>query len=156
MEIKIVWGKGEGKTLLSSFDKALAKAGIHNFNLIPLSSVIPPGATVIEAGTFESSHKIGDILYVVISSFSSDKSNAQISAGLGWVQTEEGGLFLESKGEFNRQECEKEMRKGLSEMISARGWRGEIKMKVVSHKVREIANVTVAAIYEWGQTKLTN
>jgi len=152
MEIKIVWGKSEGKTLLSSFDKALVKAGIHNFNLIPLSSVIPLGATVIEVGTYESSHKIGDILYVVIASFSSDKSNVQISAGLGWVQTEEGGLFLESKGEFNRQECEEEIRKGLSEMMSARGWTGEIKMKIVSHKVREIANVTVAAVYEWGPT----
>jgi len=38
MEIKIVWGKSEGKTLLSSFDKALLKAVIHNFNLIPSSS----------------------------------------------------------------------------------------------------------------------
>ena len=99
MEIKIVWGESEGKTLLSSFDKALVKAGIHNFNLIPLSSVIPPEATVIEVGTYKSSHKIGDVLYVVIASFGSDKSDVQISAGLGWVKTEEGGLFFESKGE---------------------------------------------------------
>jgi arginine decarboxylase len=149
MEIKIVWGKSEGKTLLSSFDKALLEAGIHNFNLIPLSSVIPKEAMVFEVGTYKSSHKIGDILYVVISSFSSNKSDVQISAGLGWVKTEEGGLFFESKGEFNRQECEEEIRRGLSEMMSARSWRGEIKMKVVSHKVRGIANVTVAAVYNF-------
>jgi len=34
-------------------------------------------------------------------------------------------------------------------MMSARGWKGEIKMRVVSHKVREIANVTVAAVYDF-------
>lgn len=149
MKIEIVWGKSEGKTLLSSFDKALFKAGIHNFNLIPLSSVIPREATVSEAGTYKSSRKIGDILHVVISSFSSDKSNIQISAGLGWVQSEEGGLFFESKGEYSRKECEEEIQIGLSEMMSARGWRGEIKMKAVSHKVREMANVTVAAVYDF-------
>ena len=36
MKIAIVWGKSEGKTLLSAFDWALFEAGIHNFNLIPL------------------------------------------------------------------------------------------------------------------------
>jgi len=70
MEINIVWGKSEGKTLISSFDKALIEAGIHNFNLIPLSSVIPQGATVRDVGTYKFFHNIGDILYVVISSFS--------------------------------------------------------------------------------------
>jgi len=149
MEINIVWGKSEGKTLISSFDKALIEAGIHNFNLIPLSSVIPQGATVRDVGTYKFFHNIGDILYVVISSFSSDKSNTQISAGLGWVQTKEGGLFIESKGEYSRKECEEEISRGLKEMMSARGWKGEIKMRVVSHKVREIANVTVAAAYDF-------
>jgi len=149
MEIRIVWGKSEGKTLISSFDKALIKAGIHNFNLISLSSVIPQDAAVLEVGTYESFHKIGDILYVVISSFSSNKPNAQISAGLGWVQTKEGGLLFESRGEFSHKKCEEEISRGLSEMLSARGWKGEIKMKVVSHKVREMANVTVAAVYDF-------
>lgn len=149
MEIKIVWGKSEGKTLISSFDKALVKAGIHNCNLISLSSVIPKDTTVCEVGTYKSIHEIGDILYVVISSFSCNKSRTQISAGLGWAQTKKGGLFIESKGEFSRKECEEEIRKGLNEMMSARGWRAAIKMKVVSHKVKEIANVTVAAVYDF-------
>jgi len=42
MRIDIVWGESEGKTLLSAFDRALLNAGIHNFNLISLNSVIPP------------------------------------------------------------------------------------------------------------------
>lgn len=147
MKIDIVWGRSEGKTLLSAFDKALLKAGIHNFNLITLSSVIPSNSTVEETGIYDLSHEIGEILYVVLSSFSSEKTNALISAGLGWVQTEQGGLFIESKGEFSQEECEEEIRVGLTEMLDARGWNGEIKMKVISHRVEEIANVTVAAVY---------
>jgi arginine decarboxylase len=149
MRIDIVWGKSEGKTLLSAFDRALLNAGIHNFNLIPLSSVIPPQSVIHETGTYTSSDRVGEILYVVISSLSSHKSNALISAGLGWVQTQEGGLLIESKGEFSREECEEEIRVGLTEMMEARKWSGEIKMKVITHKVKEIANVTVAAVYNF-------
>jgi arginine decarboxylase len=105
VKIDIVWGKSEGKTLLSAFDKALNKAGIHNFNLIPLSSVIPKNSIVEEVGKAYLSKEIGDILYVVSASFSSRKPNAVISAGLGWVQAEQGGLFIESKGEFSQEEC---------------------------------------------------
>jgi arginine decarboxylase len=149
MRIDIVWGKSEGKTLLSAFDRALLNAGIHNFNLIPLSSVIPPQSVIHETGAYTSSGRVGEILYVVISSLSSPKSNALISAGLGWVQTQEGGLLIESKGEFSREECEEEIRVGLTEMMEARKWSGEIKMKVITHKVKEIANVTVAAVYNF-------
>jgi arginine decarboxylase len=147
MKIDIVWGKSEGKTLISAFDKALAKAGIHNFNLISLSSVIPKNSVVEEVGKAHLSKEVGDILHVVIASFGCKKSNAIISAGLGWVQTEQGGLFIESKGEFSQEDCEEELRIGLSEMLEVRGWSGEIIMKVISHRVEEIANVTVAAVY---------
>jgi arginine decarboxylase len=147
VKIDIIWGKSEGKTLLSAFDKALNKAGIHNFNLIPLSSVIPKNSIVEEVGKANLSKEIGDIQYVVIASFSSKKPNAIISAGLGWVQAEQGGLFIESKGEFSQEECEAEIRVGLSEMLEVRGWSGEIKVKIISHRVEEIDNVTVAAVY---------
>ncbi len=149
MRIDIVWGASEGKTLLSAFDRALLNAGIHNFNLILLSSVIPPKSVIHETGTYTSSDRVGEILYVVISSLSSHKSNALISAGLGWVLTREGGLLIESKGEFSREECEEEIRVGLTEMMEVREWSGEIKMKVITHKVKEIANVTVAAVYNF-------
>lgn len=151
MKIEIVWGKSEGKTLISAFDKALLAAGIHNFNLIPLSSVIPAKAVVTEAGRHTSSQKTGDILYVVLSSFGSAKANALITAGLGWVQTEDGGLFVEAKGECRPEECEQEIRAGLEDMLSARGWTGEIKTKVITHRVQQIANVTVAAVYNFGK-----
>lgn len=147
MKIDIAWGKSEGKTLLSAFDKALQEAGINNYNLISLSSVIPKNSVVEEVGKAHLSKEVGDILHVVMASFGSKKPNVVISAGLGWVQTDQGGLFIESKGEFSKEECEKEMRIGLTDMLESRGWTGEIKVKAISHKVGEIANVTVAAVY---------
>ncbi len=147
MKIDIVWGESEGKTLLSAFDRALLKAGIHNLNLIPLSSVIPPNSVVEEVGNTHLAKGIGDVLYVVMASFGCKKPGVVISAGLGWVQTEKGGLFIESKGEFSQEDCEEEIRIGLTEMLEARGWKGEIKKKVISHEVLEVANVTVAAVY---------
>ena len=147
MKIDIVWGMSEGKTLLSAFDKALLKAGIHNFNLIPLSSVIPKDSVVEEVGTYHASFEIGKIQHVVIASVSSKTQDMIISVGLGWVQTEQGGLFIESAGEFSQEDCEEEIRVGLTEMLESRSWNGEIKMKVISHRVIEIANVSVAAVY---------
>lgn len=147
MKIDIVWGKSEGNTILSAFDKALLEAGIHNLNLIPLSSVIPKNSVVEQAGKTQISKEIGDVVYVVIASFDSQKPDSIISAGLGWVQTEQGGLFIEAAGEFDHAECEEEIRIGLTEMLEVRGWSGKIKTKVVSHKVEKIASVTVAAVY---------
>ncbi len=41
MKIKVTYGIGEGATKLAAFDRALFDAGIANYNLIKLSSVIP-------------------------------------------------------------------------------------------------------------------
>ena len=42
MNIYVSSGIGYGQTKLAAFDAALNEAGIANFNLIKLSSVIPP------------------------------------------------------------------------------------------------------------------
>ena len=46
MDIKIVKGIGEGPTEIAAFDKAPFKAGIHDFNLIKLSSVVPKNSKI--------------------------------------------------------------------------------------------------------------
>jgi hypothetical protein len=44
--IAIARGLGQGPTLLAAFDTTLLDAGVANYNLICLSSVIPPGSTI--------------------------------------------------------------------------------------------------------------
>jgi arginine decarboxylase len=150
MEISIVWGKSEGETFISAYDKSLKEAGIHNFNLITLSSVIPAGAVVVERGVYPCCTRVGAIRYVVLSSFTSDKAGTPICAALGWVLSDEGGLIFESCGEFTGEEAIKEIERGLQEMMSVRNWRWRegIKVKVVEHRVERVANVLVAAVYD--------
>jgi arginine decarboxylase len=106
--IQIVSGFGEGETLLSAFDNALQCCGVFNYNLIPLSSIIPPNSKIIKpekyipVGKQEYGHK----LYLVKSEIRSNQINKFIAAGVGWYQKEDGrGVFVEhtETGEDKRQ-----------------------------------------------------
>jgi arginine decarboxylase len=151
MEIHIVWGEGEGKTTVSAFDKALAMAGIHNYNLIYLSSVIPPGSVIIESCKmgYIVGAGVGDMLRVVISRKISTKTGSWISAGLGWVQAEEGGIFIELATDSRAEECKELLIEGVADMMSVRDWNWttEINDRVVEHGVESTSAVVVAAIY---------
>lgn len=97
MKIHIVSGVGYGTTTLSAFDAALQDCGVSNYNLIPLSSIIPPGSTISTKGDYKTdpSH-FGDRLYVVKAEKRSSKIGKFIAAGIGWYQLEDGrGLFVE-------------------------------------------------------------
>lgn len=96
MVIYVTSGIGEGKTPLSAFDAALKDAGVHNFNLIILSSVIPP-KSVIKLRKFKAkSEDWGSKLYVVKAEIRSRQSGMYIGAALGWYQIEDGrGVFVE-------------------------------------------------------------
>lgn len=97
MDIKIVAAIGRGKTLLSSFDNALQGCGVCNYNLIPLSSVIPPQTTIItdQAYTTPDEH-FGHKLYVVKAEERSDHAGKAVGAAIGWIQRPDGrGLFVE-------------------------------------------------------------
>jgi arginine decarboxylase len=51
LRIQIATGTGAGPTPLGAFDAALLDAGVANYNLICLSSVIPPASAIRRAGT---------------------------------------------------------------------------------------------------------
>jgi arginine decarboxylase len=97
MQIPIVAGVGYGSTLLSAFDDALRDCGVLNYNLIPLSSVIPPGAEVVPLARYTSSgDEHGHRLYAVKAEQRSDLSGTVIGAGIGWYQWGDGrGVFVE-------------------------------------------------------------
>jgi arginine decarboxylase len=106
MKISVVASVGEGTTLLSSFDAALNNAGVSNYNLIPLSSVIPPNAEVVPVENFLTpDSEWGHKLYVVKAEMRSQKSKKYIAAGVGWYQLEDGrGLFVEHECLENTKE----------------------------------------------------
>jgi arginine decarboxylase len=92
---------GHGSTALAAFDHALRLTGIANYNLIRLSSVIPPAtriaptsAPIAPGGTW------GDRLYVVYASQPATELGEEAWAGVAWVQDPEDhrGLFVEHEG----------------------------------------------------------
>ncbi len=94
---------GHGPTGLAAFDGALQLAGIHNFNLIVLSSVIPPRTEVHIDPSPEPERTPGDWgdrLYVVIAEHRATTPGETAAAGIGWVQDDDNGrgLFVEHSG----------------------------------------------------------
>ncbi|WP_121257288.1 pyruvoyl-dependent arginine decarboxylase [Nocardioides ferulae] len=96
VDITVRAATGSGTTPLSAFDTALLAAGVANFNLIPLSSVIPPHSTVrLTTEPLAGTH--GDRLYCVMSSAQAAVPGDEVWAGIGWVVDAENGkgLFVE-------------------------------------------------------------
>lgn len=98
--IRIGAGVGEGPTALAAFDSALIDAGVANYNLIALSSVIPPRATLVRRRHEPSADEYGRRLYVVMSQMREERPGHVAHAGIGWVQHPESGrgLFVEMHG----------------------------------------------------------
>ncbi|MEA3229922.1 MAG: pyruvoyl-dependent arginine decarboxylase [archaeon] len=99
MEIKITYGSGEGPTELSAFDKALYDAGIADYNIIVLSSIIPEGAHITLGKIDWNRREHGYKLYAVLSRQIETEIKKEAWAGLGWIQDTTGkGLFVEHQG----------------------------------------------------------
>jgi arginine decarboxylase len=122
VRIYLTLGVGEGPTELAAFDKALWDAGIPNFNLIYLSSVIPPGAELVrEVPPEPSGTNWGDRLYVVIAQQREVEIRSEAWAGIGWVQdqTNGRGLFVEHHGNSCGQ-VEGQIHESLRSMLDYR------------------------------------
>jgi arginine decarboxylase len=107
MNIYVISATGSGNTTLSAFDNALKNAGIYNYNIIPLSSIIPLGARVTKRKKFTSSgSEIGYRLYVVKADIRTNQSDKYIAAGLGWYITRNGaGIFVEHEMETDTKDA---------------------------------------------------
>jgi arginine decarboxylase len=99
--LPVLAGTGVGSTSLAAFDAALRDAGVANFNLLRLSSVIPPRTEVDTTGRAPLPEGgWGDRLYCVYAEQHADLPGVEAWAGIGWVQRldGEGGLFVEHEG----------------------------------------------------------
>lgn len=119
--IRVVWGTAHGPTELSSFDAALAEAGVHNYNLVTLSSVIPAGPAIEITGTAPDLGPPGEALEVVQSAATAGPGE-RAAAGIGWARTENGpGIFYEVSG-TDPDAVRREIREGLAAGRNLRDW----------------------------------
>lgn len=159
MKIYIVAGKGYGKTNLSAFDAALKDAGVHNYNLVYLSSIIPPNTTVVKKKRYKAPEgEFGHRLYVVKAELRLAETGKAIAAGLGWCQIKEDGrgVFVEhhvTAGTMKtaKEDLEDKIRTSLRDLCGARGFACKESDFNISISVCKIKNkpacVLVAAVY---------
>ena len=107
LRIPIVSALGRGQTPISSFDDALRRCGVHNYNLIALSSVIPPRSEIVPAAyCARPPEEFGDRLYVVKADARASEPGSIVAAGIGWQQWQDGrGVFVETEMVERRGSC---------------------------------------------------
>jgi arginine decarboxylase len=117
MNIQVSAGIGIGPTEMSAFDQALVHAGIANYNLIYLSSVLPPNSRVhVEENPKRPDGSWGDRLYLVMSQKRISQRNQEVWAGIGWIQDPKTGqgLLVEHEGH-----SETEVRADIANSLTA-------------------------------------
>lgn len=133
--ISVTSGVGRGPTKLSAFDAALYDAGIANYNLIHLSSIIPDGWEPVVNKLELNDVEYGYRLYVVLSSCIVTEIGQEACAGLGWVMSTDDskhGLFVEHTG-ASKEEVQVAIKESIMSMIAYRPENyTEIKEEIIS------------------------
>ena len=78
-----VKGKGYHNSKLGSFEEALRAAGIAKFNLVEVSSIIPPFCIEVPKEEGLAQLSAGEIVYTIICRASSNKYNRMLSVSIG-------------------------------------------------------------------------
>jgi arginine decarboxylase len=152
--IRVVWGDGVGPTEKAAFDAALADAGLHQYNLRRLSSVIPADATIERAGTAPDLGPTGTVLDVVLAEQTSPPG-ARASAGLAWARDDSGGVFYEV-GDTDPETVTELLDAGIERGTALRDIDRPVETRVVTAEPTpdQYTTAVVAAVYGEGSPLL--
>ncbi len=108
-KIVLTKGIGQGSTSLNAFDSALLNAGVGNFNLVRVSSIVPPNSKIINLNTDSEDvlPAVGSIIPTVYSYLISNRPGEKISVVLGIAlpkNEKKNGLIFEysCRGSFGQ------------------------------------------------------
>ena len=125
MEIHVAAGTARGRTELAAYDAALADANLHNYNLVPVSSVVPADATVVAVDAAPSLGPAGNRLTVVQARAAATPADAhetdRVVAALGWATGPGPGLFYEASG-TDADAVRRTVEEGLADGRALREW----------------------------------
>ncbi|MFQ5815642.1 MAG: pyruvoyl-dependent arginine decarboxylase [Candidatus Hydrothermarchaeaceae archaeon] len=76
-------GVGRNKEKLQSFESALRDAGIEKYNLVRVSSILPPNCEIIPREAGLKKLRPGQILYCILSENASNEPSRLIAASVG-------------------------------------------------------------------------
>jgi len=86
-------GVGRHKEKLTSFEAALRHAGIAQFNLVTVSSILPPHCRLVSRTDGLKHLSPGEIVHVVMSRAESDEPHRQIAASVGVAIPKDRGMY---------------------------------------------------------------
>lgn len=148
---KISKGVGRSENYLPSFDKALLDAGVGNYNLVRLSSIMPACAEEVQ----EINLKEGSLLPTAYATVTSDKEGDILFSGIALgipLNEEHVGVIMEySAINKKSQECLDTLYGMVQEAFEARNW--DLKAIKCEHAMAEVGThetvTTFACISEW-------
>jgi arginine decarboxylase len=145
--IEVVRGTGSGHTPRSALDAGLAAAGVGDYNLVRLSSIVPAGAEVRVVGTHDREWGVGRPVAAVLADAVDD---GPVAAGIGWATAVEGGVFMECTADGTAG-CRERLVAGVEDARAGRAWDWdeEVRTDVTAHDsdAGKYACAVVAAVY---------
>lgn len=141
--ICLAQGSGEGLTPLTAFDNALRAAGIHNLNLIRVSSIVPEGASFGPKPDLPVGALVPTVYTHVTSNVPGEVVSAVIAAGIG----AKGGVLMEYHHRGPADDAERVAQAMVEEGFARRGWALEdVRFVASEHKVERLGCAVAAAL----------
>ena len=144
----VITGLGKGSFSQNAFDNSLQDAGVGNYNLIKVSSILPPKCKKSNVIDVED----GSLLPIAYSHLSSKRKGCEITAAIGVgipIDNNSVGVIMEFADYTNSSEAECVVRQMVEEAMSNRGIRiKEIIIRSSSTIVKE-CDCVFAAIALW-------
>jgi len=92
-KVFFVKGKGYHKSKLAAFEQALRNAGIEKYNLVNVSSILPPYCIEIIKEDGLKQLRPGQVVYAVIAREDSNEFNRLICASIGVAKPADKGQY---------------------------------------------------------------
>jgi len=152
-------GVGRDSTPLGSFEQALRDAQIEQFNLVRVSSIIPPNCEVIKREEGLQLLHPGEIVFLVMSRIEANEPNRLIAASIGAAMPKDRavhGYLSEYEAFGESDEIAGEKAEDLAATMLAttlgiefdpnQGWDEKEQVFKMSNKIVRTFNVTQSAV----------
>jgi arginine decarboxylase len=151
-------GVGRHKERLASFELALRDAGIEKFNLVTVSSILPPNCKIISKEEGLKKLKPGEIVYCVMARAETNENNRLIASSIGVaIPSDENqygylsehhtyGETAETAGEYSEDLAASMLATTLGiEFDENMGWDEREQVYKMSGKIIKTRNITQSA-----------
>jgi arginine decarboxylase len=152
-------GVGRHKEQLASFELSLRDAGVNHLNLVPVSSIIPPGCKLIPRDDGVKLLPPGEVTFLVLARNSTNEAHRLIAASIGVAipsKSEEYGYLSEHHSFGQTEEAAGEYSEDLAATMLAAtmgipfdvntAWDEREQIFKASGRIIKTTNVTQSAI----------